>query len=88
MKLPKLFRVVTIEFWSLRNGVGEDFGVIFDIDTKVQRRARRVRTRYGWNWQIESLYKTLEWDWCAEQDQDTLDNYSYDGDHGNIAWVN
>ena len=50
--LPKLYRVVKIKFWSLRMGLGSNYGVIFDVDTEVVRKARRVRIKEGWKWQL------------------------------------
>ena len=69
MKLPKLYRVVTVEFWGLRAGLGEGYGVIFDIDTKVRRRARRVATKDGWKWQLAfKKHERVEDDYCIESD--------------------
>lgn len=78
MKLPKLYRIVTIEFWSLRNSVGSSLGMIFDIDTLVQRKARRVRFDGGWKWQIKDLQELFEWDYFAETDQEFLDDWAND----------
>ncbi len=73
-KLPKLGAPVKIRFWSLRNGVGGSLGVIFDIDTKVERKVRRVRSEDGWKWQIINLLEISEWDYFVEQDQEILDD--------------
>lgn len=86
MKLPKLYRPVKIKFWSLRNGIGQNLGVIFDIDTQVERIARRVITdKYpnGWHWQL--LIKKYEYfyDGNIETDIECLNeafhwqNYKY-----------
>jgi len=80
VKLPKLYRVVKIKFWSLRNGLGGGLGVIFDIDTEVERLARRVLCEYGWKWQIKDLLELSEWDYFAIQDQDILTEYGMDMD--------
>jgi len=78
MKLPKLYRPVKAKFWSLRNGVGESLGMIFDIDTEVERIVRRVLCPEGWKWQIVGLSKIREWDWSVETDQECLDEYGDD----------
>lgn len=72
MKLPKLYRPVKIEFSSLRNGVGHSLGVIFDIDTMVERIAMRVLCEDGWKWQIKNLTRLYEWDYFVETDQEIL----------------
>lgn len=74
-KLPKLYRPVKAKFWSLRNKVGDNMGVIFDCDELVERTVMRVRTLNGWKWQIQHLSRLLEWDWCAETDQECLNDY-------------
>lgn len=75
---PKLYAPVKIKFWSLRNGLGPNLGVIFDIDTEVVRVCRRVLCRdswndSGWKWQLVSYYQ--DWDWSLEQDKEILDTY-------------
>ncbi len=75
MTLPNLRKTVKIRFWSLRNGVGQGLGVIFDIDTKVERDAYRVRTESGWKWQIRGAKREARWDPSVETDQDILDEY-------------
>ncbi len=72
MDLPKLYSPVIIEFDSLRNGLGEGMGVIFDIDTKVRRKCMRVLNRGSWVWQIVNYYDLLEWDYFAYTDQEIL----------------
>ena len=77
--LPKLRETVRIKFWSLRNGIGAGYGVIFDIDTEVERDAYRTRCNEdwceaGWRWQIRGLRKLEAWDGMAEADQECLDN--------------
>ena len=72
-----------IRFWSLRNGLGSNLGVIFDIDTEVTRMAMRVRTNDswfadGWKWQIHHLPSVAEWDETALTDQECL-NQGNDG---------
>jgi len=51
MKLPKLYRVVEIEFWSLRMK-GVLLGATSGVDTLVTRRAMRVRCAEGWKWSL------------------------------------
>ena len=75
MNLPHFRKTVTIKFSSLRNGLGLNLGVIFDIDTVVERKAYRVKTPSGWQWQIKGLKKLMGWDNFAEQDQEILDEY-------------
>jgi len=75
MELPKLYAPVRIKFWSLRMGLGANFGVIFDIDSEVERKCRRVRCNAGWKWQIVDYAKLAEWDFYAEQDKEILDNW-------------
>ena len=77
-----MYRVVRIRFWSLRNTLGPGYGVIFDVDTRVARKARRVRcdlgNGQGWKWQIPNLKKITEWDCFAETDQEVLDEMGSD----------
>ena len=78
MKLPKLYRPVTIRFWSLRNGIGHSGGVIYDIDTEVERKVRRVRNLKwdcGWSWQMIDYDDLAEYDYCVVTDQEVLDSY-------------
>ena len=76
--IPKLYRVVEIEFSSLRNGIGSSMGVIFDIDTMVKRKARRVIGGEGWKWQLFNYESLLEYDWFAETDVEILDEIGMD----------
>ena len=73
MKLPKLYAPTKIKFWSLRNGLGEGLGVIFDIDTEVERICRRVRVLGGWKWQIIDAVNMSEYDYFVDEDQFILD---------------
>ena len=76
MMLPPFRKTVKIKFSSLRNGLGAGLGVIFDIDTMVERDAYRVRVPDGnWKWQIRGLNKMISWDSFAETDQEILDEY-------------
>ena len=74
MSLPPFGKTVKIRFWSLRNGLGANLGVVFDIDTQVERECYRKRTSGGWKWQIKNLRDLMQWDWCAETDQEILDD--------------
>ena len=78
METPKLYRPVRIRFSSLRNGVGAGLGVIFDIDTIVERVAMRVLCDTGWKWQIKNIATISEWDWPAETDQEILNEIGMD----------
>lgn len=72
MKLPKLYRVVTIRFWSLRLGLGWSGGVE-EFDKQVTRKARRVLYDKGWKWQLiddEGLY-----DHIIDDDKTCLDEH-------------
>lgn len=75
MEHPKLYAPVKIKFWSLRNGLGRDLGVIYDIDTEVVRTCRRVLCKGGWKWQLVNYYQDRDWDLTVEQDKEILDNY-------------
>lgn len=75
MNLPKFRETVKIKFWSLRNGVGPNLGVINDIDTKVVRECYRVKTEDGWKWQIRALNILNKVDWYADEDQYILDDH-------------
>lgn len=78
-QLPKLYRVVTVELDVLRNGIGENGGVIFDIDRLVERKLRRVRHSDGWKWQLVRLHKDQEaWDYFFESDRECLENINYE----------
>lgn len=72
VKLPKLYRPVKIKFSSLRNGLGSELGVVFDIDTVVERVAMRIIAEGGWKWQIKDFNKIIEWDPFVEIDRDVL----------------
>jgi len=80
MKLPKMYSQVNLKFWSLRNGLGSNYGVIFDIDTQVTRKCMRVMCDEGWKWQIINYTKILEagWDYLIETDKECLDNSGMD----------
>lgn len=76
MSLPQLRKTIKIKFLSLRNGVGQNFGVILDIDTFVERKAYRIKTDDGsWRWQIKGLKKLMKWDYFANTDQEIMDEY-------------
>jgi len=80
MDLPKLRKTVKIKFLSLRNGVGYNLGVIYDIDTEIERECYRVKDGDSWKWQIKDLKKLALWDYFAETDQEILDEYGSDID--------
>ena len=73
MKLPKLYRVVKIKFWSLTVGVGSFGGVMFDIDVEVERLARRVRCSDGWKWQLITSQYLGDY-WALKIDTECLAN--------------
>lgn len=74
-KLPKLYRTVNLKFWSLKNELGGSGGVIFDCDTQVTRKCRRVICPDGWKWQV---CKNFIGDWTVEYDQECLDEQGMD----------
>ena len=74
-ELPNLRKTVQIEFYSLRNGIGPNLGIIPDVDTKIRREAYRVKISGGWKWQIKGLHKIAYHDPCVYTDQDILDEY-------------
>lgn len=75
MKLPKLYAPVNISFWSLRNSIGANGGVIFDNDEKVTRKCRRVITKDGWKWQIIDFDILAEYDYFVYTDKEILDEH-------------
>jgi len=84
-KLPKLYRTVTLRFSSLRNGIGPGLGVIFDIDTMVERKAMRVlRMDRTWKWQICAKPWEWEYDYFIDTDQDILNEIGTDMDDTEI----
>lgn len=72
MSLPKLYSPVSIEFLSLRSGLGGGGGVIFDIDTKVTRKCMRVISGDSWCWQIVNYEILKRLDYLAVVDQEVL----------------
>ena len=77
-KLPKMYSPVRVRFSSLRNGVGAGLGVIYDIDTMVERVVVRIKTACGWKWQIKDFSKLFEYDYYVEVDQEILDMYPHE----------
>ena len=78
-QLPKLYAPVYIKFNSLRNDVGENLGVIVDIDTEVVRKVRRIPSGGSWKWQIVKIHVNQhKWDWCLLTDQGILDEHGSD----------
>lgn len=76
--LPRLGRVVKVEMDVLRNGLGSNGGVIFDIDAVVIRKVRRVMDADGWRWQlVRDHLEQNEWDYFFSQDKDSLDEINY-----------
>ena len=72
-KLPKLYRVVEIEFWTIRGALGDNLGMT-EVDVRASRKARRVLCGEGWKWQIASADKISEWDYYVLADQECLDS--------------
>ena len=85
MKLPKLYRPVWITFDSLRNGLGDGYGVIFDIDTTVSRKCRRIASAEGWAWQIVNGYEMSGWDYFVETDDECLNENPLEFNYGRLA---
>jgi len=72
MNIPRLYAPVNICFSSLRHGIGNDGGVIYDNDTYVARKCRRVLCENylgGWKWQIVDMKNILMLDWDVMQDK-------------------
>jgi len=69
----KARQIKKIKFWSLRDCMGEEGGVICDNDTVVIRKCRAVLGEYGLKWQlvVDDEYKHH---YCNETDQECLDN--------------
>ena len=80
MKLPKLWRAVRIKFWSLRDSLGDGYGVIHDNDVEIERVCRRVACPDGWKWQIVNRERLIEWDYCIERDELSLSEMGMDTD--------
>lgn len=88
MILPKLHRWVDISFMSLRNGFGEGYGVIFDIDTRVSRKMMRaVDHRYecGWSWVVSNA--DGQW-WNTEADMTCLNDVNGPEDVSDMYYTN
>ena len=66
-KLPKLYRVVTIKFWSLRMGIG-GCGGAEEYDIQVERKARRVLCDDGWKWQLIEDKNLSFFSLCVDKD--------------------
>lgn len=72
--LPPLRNSVLIEFWSLRNAIGANGGVVLDVDTKIRREWYRKKTTDGWKWVIKGYKRLIASEWFLETDQECLDN--------------
>lgn len=62
----------------MRNGIGSNYGVIFDCDQMVARKVRRVICNDGWKFQIIDSNKLREWDWFIDIDQECLNEIGMD----------
>lgn len=79
VNLPKMHRVIKVDLDVLRSSLGENNGVIYDCDTVVKRKVRRVLHDRGWRWQLVRECKNQEdWDYCFEQDKYCLDNVNHE----------
>ena len=69
----KVRQIKKIRFYSLRDLIGDEGGVICDNDTLVVRKCRVVIGDYGLKWQLvkDEEYKHH---YCNETDQECLDN--------------
>ena len=69
----KVRQIKKIKFWSLRDTLGDNYGVCCDSDTLVIRKCRVVLGKYGLKWQLvkDEEYKHH---YCNETDQECLDN--------------
>lgn len=77
--LPKLYRVIKVEMSVLRAAIGTNGGVVFDQDTMVKRKVRRVLCNNGWKWSLVRECKNQEeWDYCFNADKICLDDINYE----------
>ncbi|NIF57499.1 hypothetical protein F3J27_03540 [Enterobacter sp. Ap-916] len=78
-QLPRMYRVVEVDLDVLRNCIGEGGGVIFDCDTVVKRRVRRVlNEKGGWRWAMVEVPGQREWDYCLSIDKEYLHELNYE----------
>lgn len=78
-KLPKMFRVIEVDLDVLRNGIGSNYGAIYDIDSLVKRKVRRVLHPGGWKWQLVREDVNQEaWDCCFECDKESLNELNWE----------
>lgn len=73
MKIPKLYSIVNIRFWTLRNGIGAGGGVYYDNDVQVVRKCRRVLCGDSWRWQIVNGIRDSIFDYTIHQDNEVLE---------------
>ena len=78
MEQVKLYRPIKATFSSLRPGLGDNYGVIFDLDKEVTRKVMRVIVPGGWKWQLLDTKALWLWDYFVEVDQDVLDEIGMD----------
>ena len=69
----KVRQIKKIKFNSLRDTLGDNYGVCCDTDTLVVRKCRVVLGEYGLKWQlvVDDEYK---YHYYNETDQECLDN--------------
>lgn len=67
-------QVRKLKFWALRNGVGMNGGVVFDVDTEVTYLCRVIRIKEGLKWQIIKNKHQYD-EQLMQYDQECLDNY-------------
>lgn len=79
LRMPRLGRVIEVDLGVLRCGIGSGGGAIYDIDTVVKRKVRRVMDSNGWRWQLARQHRDQElWDYCFEQDKEQVANLNYE----------
>ena len=77
--LPKLYRVVKVKLSVLRACADSNGGIMFDQDTTVERKVKRVLCSSGWKWVIHRECKNQEeWDYYLEEDSICLDDLNYE----------
>ncbi|QGX91693.1 hypothetical protein EFZ10_08670 [Tatumella sp. TA1] len=77
-RLPKLGRVVTVDMEVLRNWASGE-GAVFDIETVVQRKVRRVMGDNGWRWQlVRDRLEQEYWDYYFAQDKEELHELNFE----------
>jgi len=73
----KVGQIKKIKFNSLRDTLGDNYGVCCDTDTLVVRKCRVVHGEFGLKWQLVKDFEYMH-HYCNETDQECLDNGEID----------